>query len=209
MRTLVLSILCKHRSVYLLILSIGTGVEVECSTPPDSRNKKEMSPECIDSPTHSTVGKTSSILLKHSDIMADIDQKRTGKVYRSLLPLGGHNLQNGIDFVLRFSPTSHEGSNASSLHVDVYSHQKKGVIPPLDITVCMYDSALDRGKGVTKKDCMAFERRSSKGSFIFQGEYTALFPHLVDHHTLSRASGGDIIIQVAMEYSIFTATTTQ
>ena len=158
-----------------------------------TRDDREGSPQVVDSPTHSTVRKTDTISLRHKDIMADVDQRLTDKVYRSL-----NSGLHGIDFELCFHPTNHEG-NSTALNVYVSNHIEKGVIPPLDITVSVYDTPLEQDG---KRVCLASDKRSSKGSVIFQGNYTALFPKLIDHETLRRAAGEHIVIQVIMEYSI-------
>lgn len=162
------------------------------------RRRREQSPEYVDLPTHSTIKKTDTILLLLSDLKSDIYDRLKDKVYCSVTSPDRH----GIDFKLRFYPINHEETGAA-LNVDVSSHLEKGVIPPLNITVCVQETNDDRIRDNVchkkSKDCLAYEQRNS--TLTFQGQYTALFMTLVSHRKVFKTTCDNIIIQVTMEYA--------
>ena len=159
----------------------------------------------VASPTHSTVRKTDTIILKCRDLISDIDQRLKDKVYCSLAT--PERSRHGIDFKMKFSPiNTGADTGACSLNVEVRSHMDKKLIPPLDISVCVVESshaALARDLSLREeKNRLAYEQRPMRGNnLVIQGKFTALFPNLVDHQKLRQVSSEFVAIQVAMEYT--------
>ena len=154
--------------------------------------------------------------LKTADLLTDVDQGVLEKVYCS----SGHQdkANSGINFKIKFHPTHHDGSSCA-LYVTVTSHLQKKVIPPLDISVTVSESedswlspslSPARKKGERKGEregeregerCLAREKRTSRGNFVIQGQFTALFPGLVTHQRIREVSSEFVAVQVVMEYS--------
>ena len=161
--------------------------------------KSERSAEVIvSSPTHSAVSKTDTMILRCRDLISDIDQRLGEKIYCST---GRHGL--GIDFKMKFYPTNHEGTGCA-LYVKVKSHLEGKVIPPLDISVSVVEtseSSVSRSLSLGEKR-LAHEQWTSKGNnLVIQGQFTALFPRLLDHQRLRQVSSDFLALQVTMEYS--------
>lgn len=188
-----------------LSISSSEAVRKEADYPVALKTRaRKGSPEVIDSPTYSNITKKVTIRmnLDPSDILHDIERKETKKLYRSAPFTQG---MHGINFALRFYPTNLEGSGAA-LYVDVVSCSGESLtsIPPFDITVSVCDSkqlSLTKDVRMSEENCIAYEQRCLKDGFISQGQYSTLFPRLIDHTRLRSITGHAVILQVIMEYS--------
>ena len=117
--------------------------------------------------------------------------------------------RGGLQFQLRFYPTSLQKSAAAALYVDVVSVRNcdEASIPALDITVSVSDSKalLSRESAMSDEaDHIAFHRHLCSSGYLFEKEYEciALFPQLVTHRALQQIVGSAVVIQVIMEYSL-------
>ena len=167
---------------------------------------RDSPPEVVDSPTYSQAMQTVTIQmnLDHRELLHDIEKRQTKKLYRSTSPFSPCP-PHGIQFVLRFYPTNHEGSG-SALYVDVISHSTRAgaSIPPLDISVSVWDSKqfpFNKDSCTHHEDSLAYSQKGLRDGFLSQGMYTVPFPKVMDHATLRAVSGGAIIIQAIIEYS--------
>lgn len=170
--------------------------------PLSSPAPRDSPPEVVDSPTYSQAMQTVIIQmnLDHRDLLNDIEKRQTKKLYRSTSPFSPCP-PHGIQFVLRFYPTNHEGTG-SALYVDVIGHSTRtgASIPPLDITVSVWDSN-NKDSCTHTNDSLAYSRKGLRDGFLSQATCTVPFPKVIDHVTLRGVSGGTVIIQAVIEYS--------
>ena len=149
------------------------------------------------------------MFLRSADLMSDINLGQQEKAYCSSGPRE-RSSSHGISFKMKFCPTNHEGSSAA-LYVTVSSHLEKKVIPPLDISVsvCETDSprpavrepAVSSPLEGGQRSLLASGHRTSRGNFVIQGQFTALFSRLIDHRLLRQVTSEYVAVQVVMEYS--------
>ena len=173
---------------------------------------RQSSLEIINSPISSDTRRkvTVQMCMERKDILRDINLKgraSRSRMYKSYPPFPPQ--RSGIQFQLRFYPTSLQKSAAAALYIDIVSVRDscEASIPALDITVSVSDSkALLNGERATSdkaEEHIAFHRHLCSSGYLFEKEYEciALFPQLVTHRALQRIVGSAVVIQVIMEYS--------
>ena len=141
--------------------------------------------ETVAAQTHSKSTKTSTIILRCSDLLYDIDQRLKDKAYCS------EWFPNHIKII--FYPNCE--ATACTLDVKVDTLLERIFVPTLDITVSVVelnDGKLSRDFSLEKemKNLLVVRKET-----LSEEQLTASFPNLVDHKQLRQVSSEFIGIQ--------------